>query len=558
MPIIYFKNIYFSIQSIFSQFILFIYNNINQKRRKILYKIIQSIKEIYLNQRQNQLFNYQISYKIKIKSYNPHDRIILNKIKQNQLTKKGIIEIHVKIIYLITFKVTLSNLLICLIKETKNQKQSILIIFINKIILQSHIFINIITNIFQQSSKYIFQQNSINNLPQIQFYKSYLNKNKLKQYTIQKKCQKIILIQKKYFSFNKYFIQYFDFIYKQQAKVYNNFQKKMILNQSIKKCFSNIVNNKKVRVRFAPSPTGLLHLGGLRTALFNYLFAKNNNGQFILRIEDTDNKRFVEGSIENIIENLNYFQINYDEGPKLHNIKNYDQHGPFGPYFQSQRLDIYQSYIKNLIQKEDCYHCFCDAKRLEGLKKHQIENKLPQKYDRYCRMLTNQQVFQKIQNKEKYTIRLKIPEGKTIFEDIIYGKIAIDNSILDDQVLIKSDGFPTYHFANVIDDYSMKISHVIRGNEWISSTPKHIILYQALNFQAPIFAHIPLLVKKGGAKLSKREANASVDFYRQNEYLPQAINNFIALLGWNPQDQIQDYEKNKNEEVFQMHELEQL
>ncbi|EAR85405.1 glutamyl-tRNA synthetase protein (macronuclear) [Tetrahymena thermophila SB210] len=324
----------------------------------------------------------------------------------------------------------------------------------------------------------------------------------------------------------------------------------------------SVQQKQKVRVRFAPSPTGSLHLGGLRTALFNYLFAKKNKGQFILRIEDTDQKRYVPGSVENIIKNLQYFQLEWDEGPGAHgknNLNDYENQGPFGPYFQSQRLQLYQKYIKELIQNGDAYYCFCDSNRLEKLKNDQIEKKLPQKYDGHCRHLTDEQIRIKLLKGEKYTIRLKVPEGETTFNDIIHGKITINNSQVDDQILIKSDGFPTYHLANVIDDYQMKISHVIRGHEWITSTPKHLILYDALNIKPPKFAHIPLLVKKGGAKLSKRDQSSSVDFFRENEYLPEAVNNFVALLGWYPKfledSQTLNEKFSPKEEVLDMSEM---
>ena len=276
---------------------------------------------------------------------------------------------------------------------------------------------------------------------------------------------------------------------------------------------------KKVIVRFAPSPTGYLHIGSLRTALFNWLWARKNNGKFILRVEDTDQERYVEGAVENIQASLDWYGIDIDEGP----------------IFQSERLDIYKKHIEQLLDSDNAYHCFCSAARLDEVRKVQKANKQATKYDGLCRNLTKEEVDKKISNGETHVVRLKVPqEGETEFDDMIYGKIKVENINIDDQVLMKSDGFPTYHLANVVDDYKMEISHVIRAEEWLPSTPKHIILYQAFDWPMPVFAHLPMVLGMDRSKLSKRHgAVASLD-YKKMGYLPEAVLNFISLLGWNP------------------------
>ena len=228
--------------------------------------------------------------------------------------------------------------------------------------------------------------------------------------------------------------------------------------------------NENIRVRFAPSPTGYLHVGGLRTALYNYLFAKKNNGKFILRIEDTDRNRFVEGAVENLIETLNWVGLDFDEGPK--------KDGEFGPYFQSQRLELYKKYSEELIKKGHAYYCFCSSERLTEIREHQQKQGLQPKYDKHCVNLTQEEINSNLQYNLPHVVRLNVPPDQKIFiDDIVRGKVEFDSNIVDDQVLIKSDGYPTYHLANVIDDHLMKITHVIRGEEWLSSTPKHILLY---------------------------------------------------------------------------------
>ena len=297
--------------------------------------------------------------------------------------------------------------------------------------------------------------------------------------------------------------------------------------------------NKEVRVRFAPSPTGYLHIGGLRTALFNYLFAKNNKGKFILRIEDTDRSRYVEGAVENLISTLNWAGLTPDEGPK--NESN------FGPYLQSERLDIYKNYIKNLIANKKTYYCFCTQERLNELREKQKQEGFQTKYDKHCLTLSQNEIENNLKNNLPHVIRLNIEPGKEIsFTDLIRGDVVFNTDTIDDQVLIKSDGFPTYHFANVVDDHLMQITHVIRGEEWISSTPKHILLYDYFNWEKPNFAHLPLLLNPDKSKLSKRQGDVAVEDYRDKGYLKDALINFIALLGWNAGD---------DKEYYNMYEL---
>jgi len=295
----------------------------------------------------------------------------------------------------------------------------------------------------------------------------------------------------------------------------------------------------EIRVRFAPSPTGYLHVGGLRTALYNYLFARKMKGKFILRIEDTDQKRFVEGASESLINSLKIMGMDFDEGP--------GKEGDCGPYFQSQRLEIYQEYIQKLIEKDQAYHCFCNAKELEEMRKQaESQGQMP-KYSGKCRGLSKEQVEEKISQGLPYVIRMKIPDFKeVVFSDQVRGKVVYPMEQLDDQVLIKSDGFPTYHFANVVDDYLMGITHVIRGEEWLPSTPKHVILYKMFGFNLPKFAHLPLLLNSDRSKLSKRQGDVAVEDYLAKGFLPEALINFVALLGWNP---------GNNKEIFSLDQL---
>lgn len=293
--------------------------------------------------------------------------------------------------------------------------------------------------------------------------------------------------------------------------------------------------NKEVRVRYAPSPTGYIHIGNLRTALYNYLFARNTGGKFILRIEDTDQARKVEGAVDNLINTLKWAGLDYDEGPF--------KEGGHGPYYQSQRLSIYNEYIKQLLKKKKAYYCFCSAERLTALREEQQKQKLNQtKYDKQCLSLSEEEISSKLAESIPYVIRFNVEPGKTIkFYDYIREDVEFSSDIIDDQILIKSDGFPTYHLANVIDDHLMNVTHVIRGEEWLPSTPKHVLLYEAFGWEIPVFAHLPLLLNSDRSKLSKRQGDVAVEDYRQKGYLKDALINFIALLGWTAGDDKEFY-----------------
>lgn len=293
-----------------------------------------------------------------------------------------------------------------------------------------------------------------------------------------------------------------------------------------------------VRVRFAPSPTGYLHVGGLRTALYNYLFAKHNNGKFVLRIEDTDRNRYVEGAVDNLLETMNWVGLEFDEGPK--------KDGDFGPYFQSERLEIYKEHVNKLIEDGNAYPCFCSTERIQKLREEQSAKKQQAKYDKHCLSLTKEEVQSKLDAGEAHVIRLNVPTGqKILIDDLVRGKVDFNSDIVDDQILLKSDGFPTYHLANVVDDHLMKITHVIRGEEWLSSTPKHVLLYDFLEWERPKFAHLPLLLNPDKSKLSKRQGDVAVEDYQKKGYLKEALLNFVALLGWNAGDDVEIYEMNE-------------
>ncbi len=296
---------------------------------------------------------------------------------------------------------------------------------------------------------------------------------------------------------------------------------------------------KKVRTRFAPSPTGFLHIGSLRTVLFAYLIAKSQNGELILRIEDTDSKRKIEGAVEGLLDILKWIGITFDEGPHLG--------GAYGPYIQSERKEIYHKYLTELLEKNEAYHCFCSPERLQKMREDQQAKKLPPRYDRKCRNLSQEEIEKKIKAGEKYVIRQKMPkEGEVIVNDLLRGEIKFQASELEDQVLIKSDGMPTYQFAVVVDDHLMQISHVLRGEEWIPSFPKNILLYKAFGWEPPIFIHMPLTLNKEGGKLSKRQGDVAVEDYQKKGYLVEALINFSALLGWHPKDE---------NEIFSLDEL---
>lgn len=302
--------------------------------------------------------------------------------------------------------------------------------------------------------------------------------------------------------------------------------------------------NKEVRVRFAPSPTGYLHLGSLRTALFNYLFAKHNKGKFILRIEDTDQSRKVEGAVENLINILNEMGLNYDEGPVVG--------GEFGPYSQSERLEIYKKYSDELLANGDAYYAFETAEELDEMRKVQQMQGKQTMYDRRARVLTENEVKEKLSSGIPYVIRLKVPLDTEIkFKDIIRGNVRIETNLVDDQVLLKSDGFPTYHLANVIDDHLMEITHIIRGEEWLTSVPKHIILYSAFGWEVPQMAHVPLILNPDKSKLSKRQGDVATEDYLKKGYLKEALLNFMTLLGWNPGE-------GEEKEIFSKNELVEL
>ena len=310
---------------------------------------------------------------------------------------------------------------------------------------------------------------------------------------------------------------------------------------------------KKIRTRFAPSPTGYLHVGSLRTALYNYLFAKHNGGNFILRIEDTDKARYVKGSIENLVKILDSMGIEYDEGISLDNSGKMAQKGNFGPYTQSERLEIYKKYIDELIKNDYAYYCFCSQGRLGEMRKNQQVQKLAPMYDGKCRELNKDEVQKLLDEKTPYVVRLKVSkEGFVEFKDLVYGKIRIKNETIDDQVIMKSDGFPTYHLANVVDDHLMEISHVIRGEEWLPSTPKHILIYRAFGWEAPKFAHLPLLLNPDKSKLSKRQGDVAVEDFLNQGYLPEALLNFVLLLGWNPKTEEEIFSQNEMTERFEL------
>ena len=283
----------------------------------------------------------------------------------------------------------------------------------------------------------------------------------------------------------------------------------------------------EVRTRFAPSPTGYLHVGGLRTALFTYCIAKKAGGKFILRIEDTDQERYVEGANEVIYRTLRAVGLNWDEGP--------DIGGNYGPYIQTERRGIYKEYAEKLVELGGAYYCFCDKDRLSELKAVQEASGVNPMYDRHCRNLSPEEVKEKLAAGTPYVIRQKIPlEGSTTFSDVLYGDITVENSTLDDQILLKTDGLPTYNFANVVDDHLMGITHVVRGNEYLASAPKYTLLYKAFGWEAPVYIHVEHIMRDKQHKLSKRDGDASYEDLINKGYLSEAVVNYIALLGWSP------------------------
>ncbi|MTI66999.1 MAG: glutamate--tRNA ligase [Firmicutes bacterium] len=301
-----------------------------------------------------------------------------------------------------------------------------------------------------------------------------------------------------------------------------------------------------VRVRFAPSPTGYLHIGGLRTALYNYLFAKNKGGKYILRIEDTDRSRYVEGAIENLIDALEWAGVKHDEGIIVENGE-LTQTGEYGPYIQSERLHIYKEYVDELIEKGHAYYCFCSKERIDEVREKQKAKGLAPKYDGYCRSIDKEEAKKRVEAGEEYTIRLKLPVNRDIkFHDAVRGNVTINTKDIDDQVLIKGDGFPTYHLAVIVDDHLMGITHIVRGEEWLPSTPKHVFMYEAFGWEAPEYVHLPTVLNKERKKLSKRQGDVAVGDFKKKGYLPEALVNYLALVGWSPES---------NKEIFSMDEL---
>lgn len=282
----------------------------------------------------------------------------------------------------------------------------------------------------------------------------------------------------------------------------------------------------KPRVRMAPSPTGAAHVGTVRVAVFDYLYARHTGGTFMLRIEDTDQKRFVPGSLEDMMASLRWMGMQWDEGPEVD--------GPVGPYFQSQRLDLYHKFADQLIAEGKAYYCYCTKERLDDMRKLQEQAKLPPGYDRRCRDLTDEERADLVRENPNPVIRFKMNlEGTTELDDIVRGHVSFRNELQDDFVMVKADGFPTYHFACVVDDHHMEITHVIRGEEWLSSAPKHMQLYAALGWQPPIWTHPPLILDETGKKLSKRsDTQTRFSSYIEDGYLPEAMLNFLATMGW--------------------------
>lgn len=284
-----------------------------------------------------------------------------------------------------------------------------------------------------------------------------------------------------------------------------------------------------IRVRFAPSPTGELHVGGARTALYDYLLAKQQGGQIVLRVEDTDQKRYVRGSMERFLDDLHWLGIEFNEGP--------EQGGPYAPYLQSERTDYYRDIAHQLVKADAAYLCFCTPERLAEVREAQQARGEQPRYDRHCRSLSVEELRPKLEAGLPYVSRLKVPEsGSLHVDDLIRGRVTFDLTTIDDQVLMKSDGFPTYHLAVVADDHAMAITHVIRGEEWLPSTPKHILIYQALGWQPPLWVHVPLMLATDRKKLSKRIHGSAVwvQTYRERGYLAEAFVNYMALVGWNP------------------------
>ncbi len=315
--------------------------------------------------------------------------------------------------------------------------------------------------------------------------------------------------------------------------------------------------SRPVRARIAPSPTGFMHVGTLRTVLYDYFLARQSEGgKLILRIEDTDQERLVPGALESLLSTLKTLDIDYDEGPILNDDGTVSEKGEFGPYVQSARLATYQPVADQLLKEGKAYYCFCSHEELDEMRRIQMETKQALKYDRRCLRLSPAEVEQRLATPElraRAVIRMRVPdEGTLAFEDGIRGRISFECKDVDDQVLMKSDGFPTYHLAVVVDDHLMNITHVLRGEEWISSTPKQVLLHEMLGWEMPVYAHVPLLLNPDKTKLSKRKGDVSVESYLSKGYLPEALINFLALLGWNPTG---DREMYTREELIRLFDL---
>ncbi|MFH1631560.1 MAG: glutamate--tRNA ligase [bacterium] len=308
----------------------------------------------------------------------------------------------------------------------------------------------------------------------------------------------------------------------------------------------------QIRTRIAPSPTGFVHIGTIHTALFNYFFTRQNGGKFIIRIEDTDRERLVEGAVENLLETLAMLGIDHDEGPFIDANGVIVEKGEHGPYIQSQRLGIYKKYIDRLVDEGHAYYCFCTKDRLTEMREGQKAVKQTPKYDRECCKLTADEVKERLESGVDYVVRMKVPEGETIVTDEIRGSVKFNNVDIDDQIILKSDGFPTYHLAVVVDDYLMGITHIIRGEEWLSSAPKHVILYNMLGFELPKFAHVPLLLNPDKTKLSKRQGDVAVGDYIKRGYLVDALINFIGTLGFNPKSDQEIYDRTELTKLFDL------
>lgn len=317
-----------------------------------------------------------------------------------------------------------------------------------------------------------------------------------------------------------------------------------------------------VRVRFAPSPTGEPHIGNVRTVVFNWLFARRMGGQFILRIEDTDRKRYKPATIASILDGLRWLGLDWDEGPSLAELRavgledaeRYAVGGDYGPYIQSQRLELYRRVAEQMVAQGLAYRCNCPPERLEQMRQHQMALKQPSMYDRHCRDLPEGVV----RRDEPHVIRLKVPlAGQTVVHDLIKGDVVFDNSVIDDQVLLKSDGYPTYHLAVVVDDHEMNITHILRGDDWIPSEPKRTLIYEALGWPIPVYCHVPLVLGPDGKKLAKRHGATSISQFRSQGYLPEAVFNHLALLGWSP-GEAEEQELFTREELIERFDLQRI